>query len=109
MNKAWGVSVIALVVWFVVAHEASAQGMYACWGGCYNQCILGSGNNPSERLPCYWSCLGTCISRPSGQSDYQYYCQLGCSLQLCGQNLSGGATTKQCFQNCANRICYAGV
>ncbi|KAG5540606.1 hypothetical protein RHGRI_020729 [Rhododendron griersonianum] len=73
----------------IVLLESAKQGTslgpaYACWGGCYNGCILQNGKylqNDDQKLPCYWKCLGSCISH-SG-SDYHYYCQLGCSLKLC--------------------------
>lgn len=63
---------------------------YACWGGCYNECILQTGINPSERLPCYMQCLGSCVANPASGSDNQYYCQLGCSLEQCVSKFSSG-------------------
>lgn len=59
---------------------------YACWGGCYNECILLNGKNPTQRLPCYLQCLGNCVAQPA--SDNQYYCQLGCSLEQCVMRFS---------------------
>ncbi|KAK6119459.1 hypothetical protein DH2020_046796 [Rehmannia glutinosa] len=49
--------------------------------GCYNECFLRSKKTRPERLACYYQCLNTCV--PRSAADYRYYCQIGCSLELC--------------------------
>uniref|UniRef100_A0A5B7AB73 Uncharacterized protein n=1 Tax=Davidia involucrata TaxID=16924 RepID=A0A5B7AB73_DAVIN len=97
--KILGVMVVLMVV--MLAQHATA-GIYACWGGCYNDCILKNGKTPSERLPCYSQCLRNCT--PRSPSDYQYYCQLGCSLQFCTRFAYDGDGLERCIGNCTN-IC----
>ncbi|CAL5359069.1 unnamed protein product [Camellia sinensis] len=96
-GKVWGVIVLVGLI-SVMAQQAKALGVreaYGCWGGCYNECILQSGMANSERLPCYLKCLGSCISLPlsvsasSDKTGYQYYCQLGCSMDQCIRFSSG--------------------
>ncbi|KAI8568878.1 hypothetical protein RHMOL_Rhmol02G0234700 [Rhododendron molle] len=87
-----------------IAQSTELRTGYACWGGCYNECILQTGKNPSERLPCYFQCLGSCIAHPA--SDNQYYCQLGCSLEQCVSRFSSdGRKQERCLDNCSTKIC----
>ncbi|XP_052210311.1 protein TAP1-like [Diospyros lotus] len=108
-SKTWGVAVAVAVVlgwWLVVAPPPGAsaqQGTYACWGGCYNQCVLEYGLNPTQRVPCYLGCLGRCAT--SFPSDLEYYCQIGCSLQQCIRYSYDGANMERCLENCAGNIC----
>ncbi|KAL6533891.1 hypothetical protein OROHE_013724 [Orobanche hederae] len=95
------VVVAALVVVVVAANCVDAQ-MYACWGGCYNECLLRSNRTSAERFACYYQCFNSSCVPPSA-ADYQYYCQIGCNLERCtpfssvkvvnGRNVLGGATT----------------
>ncbi|XP_058200700.1 uncharacterized protein LOC131315578 [Rhododendron vialii] len=80
---------------------------YACWGGCYNECILQTGTNPNERLPCYFQCVGSCFANPaSGSDNNRYYCQLGCSLQQCVSRYSSDEKKQErCLDNCSTKIC----
>ncbi|KAH7845835.1 hypothetical protein Vadar_006569 [Vaccinium darrowii] len=83
-SRVLGLTMVIMAV--MVAKQGTAVGpAYGCWGGCYNGCILQNGTKKSQfddqKLPCYWKCLGSCISH-SG-SDFHHYCQLGCSLKLC--------------------------
>ncbi|CAK9166614.1 unnamed protein product [Ilex paraguariensis] len=98
------VGVVAFLVVLVLAKNVTAQpagdGVYACWGGCYNECILRTGKDPSQRLPCYGSCLGQCV--PQSPSDYQYYCQIGCSFESCILFSYDGASLERCIESCAN-------
>ncbi|KAL6501944.1 hypothetical protein OROGR_027077 [Orobanche gracilis] len=57
--------------------------MYECWGGCYNNCFIrnGSSTTQADSLACDYNCLTTCI--PHSAADFNYYCQIGCSLKLC--------------------------
>ncbi|KAI7737614.1 hypothetical protein M8C21_022785, partial [Ambrosia artemisiifolia] len=36
-------------------------GIYSCWGGCLNQCVLLGDKKPEERVPCYWNCVAKCF------------------------------------------------
>ncbi|CAN4127852.1 unnamed protein product [Withania somnifera] len=83
-----------------------ADNPYACWGGCYNQCILSNMQASAPGLnPCYVQCLSKCI--PRSASEYQNYCSIGCSLELCIPTRSdAGANLDACFGNCGN-ICRA--
>ncbi|KAL4592662.1 hypothetical protein LXL04_005665 [Taraxacum kok-saghyz] len=56
----------SLVVLLMLTHPVKA-GMYGCWGGCLNQCILVTDKKPQEKSPCYWDCLTKCFP-PPGQS-----------------------------------------
>ncbi|KAH7840442.1 hypothetical protein Vadar_017021 [Vaccinium darrowii] len=92
----------------ITAQEPGLRTGYACWGGCYNECILLNGKNPSERLPCYLQCLGNCIA--SSPADYQYnYCQLGCSLEKCVRVSSDGRKQESCLENCSSKVCNSNT
>ncbi|KAI3792706.1 hypothetical protein L2E82_06594 [Cichorium intybus] len=54
-----------LVVLMLLVHPGRA-GMYTCWGGCLNQCVLLADKKPEEKSPCYWNCLAKCFPQ-SGQ------------------------------------------
>ncbi|XP_059275168.1 uncharacterized protein LOC132029814 [Lycium ferocissimum] len=101
--------VTLLIVLIVVEKQmqiVDADNPYACWGGCYNQCILLNvqGSVPG-RNPCYLQCLSKCIPRTA--SDYQNYCKIGCSMEICIPTRSGnGADLDACFGNCGN-VCGA--
>lgn len=85
-----GGSMVAILMVAMVANCVSGQSLYACWGGCYNQCFLSSGGVQPQRFPCYYQCLNSCV--PRSAADNQYYCQIGCSLELC--NPASYGTTK---------------
>ncbi|KAL2517655.1 Uncharacterized protein Adt_13902 [Abeliophyllum distichum] len=91
---------LAILVVLMVANCVSGQSIYACWGGCYNQCFLSSGGVQAERIPCYYLCLNSCV--PRSDSDNQYYCQIGCSLELCVPVSYDGASMERCFGRCSN-------
>ncbi|CAK9136565.1 unnamed protein product [Ilex paraguariensis] len=66
-----GAVMVTLVV-FMLAQNVTAEpvkGIYTCWGGCYNQCVLQT-KTPSQRWPCYSKCLSNCI--PRSPSDYRW-------------------------------------
>ncbi|XP_031110981.1 uncharacterized protein LOC116014824 [Ipomoea triloba] len=94
---------LMLVMMQVEGQFAENGNLYTCWGGCYNQCVLlgrssavaGGGN-----FPCYIGCLSSCV--PQSAAQYQNYCQIGCSLQLCFPSITNGAQLENCFANCAN-------
>ncbi|PIN14208.1 hypothetical protein CDL12_13162 [Handroanthus impetiginosus] len=88
--------VVALVV---LANGVNAQ-VYTCLGGCYNKCFLRSIKSNSERLACYYQCLTSCV--PRSAADYQYYCQIGCSLELCIPASGDGASLERCYGSCSN-------
>ncbi|KAM3378820.1 hypothetical protein P3S68_011233 [Capsicum galapagoense] len=79
---------------------------YACWGGCYNKCILlNMRARVQQTNPCYLRCLSKCI--PRSTSEYQDYCSIGCSLELCiPTRYDAGADLDACFGSCGN-ICRA--
>ncbi|KAJ8555403.1 hypothetical protein K7X08_012899 [Anisodus acutangulus] len=98
-----------LIVLIVVAkemHASTADSPYACWGGCYNQCIiLNLQASVLGRNPCYVECLSKCI--PRSAAEYENYCKIGCSLEICIPTRSNaGADLDACFGNCGN-ICRA--
>nr|XP_009616521.1 uncharacterized protein LOC104109046 [Nicotiana tomentosiformis]XP_016501359.1 PREDICTED: uncharacterized protein LOC107819733 [Nicotiana tabacum] len=99
---------IVLIVVGKEMHNVSADSPYACWGGCYNQCIILSfqaGTIPNNNNPCYVQCLSKCI--PRSAAEYQNYCKIGCSLELCVPTRSdAGADLDKCFGNCGN-VCRA--
>ncbi|XP_057493405.1 uncharacterized protein LOC130778926 [Actinidia eriantha] len=95
-SKVWGVVVLLLGLLVVVAEQATTKpqsGAYACWGGCDNECNLQNGKTTTQRMPCYWNCLGNCI--PNSASDYQYYCRFGCSLAQCIRYSSDGGKVER--------------
>ncbi|KAM7490332.1 hypothetical protein LguiA_033253 [Lonicera macranthoides] len=88
--KVWSV-MIALVVLFLLVQHGEAGAVYACWGGCYNECVLKIGSNTQlDAIPCYLSCFSKCA--PSRPSATHYYCQLD------GKKLGGclGKCSKTC-------------
>ncbi|KAI3687393.1 hypothetical protein L1987_81088 [Smallanthus sonchifolius] len=54
---------ITLVVLMLLSQQGRA-GVYSCWGGCLNQCLLLPDKKPDERVPCYWNCLAKCFPQP---------------------------------------------
>ncbi|KAL6985368.1 hypothetical protein U1Q18_018744 [Sarracenia purpurea var. burkii] len=96
-----GFLVIGLVAQAAIAAPQVLGSPYSCWGGCLNQCVL------ERTVPCYGSCLSSCFAHPA--SDYQYYCQLGCSIQQCLRFSSDGARTESCLENCSSSICNIGT
>ncbi|KAA8521755.1 hypothetical protein F0562_012428 [Nyssa sinensis] len=100
--KLWGVMVVLMVAMLAQHGTAAGAGIYACWGGCYNDCILRNGKTLSEKFPCYLQCSRNCVSHSA--SVYQDYCLLGCSLELCNRFASDGQTLERCMGNCTN-IC----
>ncbi|XP_055819353.1 uncharacterized protein LOC129888401 [Solanum dulcamara] len=100
------VSILMMLI--VVGNEmyiVNGDSPYACWGGCYNQCILLNMKHrvPTGNNPCYVHCLTKCI--PTSASEYQDYCKIGCSLELCvATRFDAGANLDACFGNCGN-IC----
>ncbi|KAM0046360.1 putative thionin-like protein [Helianthus debilis subsp. tardiflorus] len=60
-------TLISTLVVLMLLSQQGWAGVYSCWGGCLNQCVLG-GKKPEERLPCYWSCVAKCYP-PPGQFD----------------------------------------
>ncbi|EPS58607.1 hypothetical protein M569_16206 [Genlisea aurea] len=98
-----GVTAILLAV---VAMAAGIEAQrYTCWGGCYNVCIGGNNNNNPEGLSCYYRCLSRqCIPRTA--TDFEYYCQVGCSLQTCAvlrSSSEDGGRLEQCLDGCNNQ------
>nr|GMD88481.1 protein TAP1-like [Ipomoea batatas] len=101
---------LMLVMMQVEGQFAENGNSYTCWGGCYNQCVLlgrssavaGGGN-----FPCYIGCLSSCV--PQSAAQYQNYCQIGCSLQLCFPSItrSTGSGTTSSARPCpwAYRTC----
>lgn len=77
---------VLIIMLIVVGNEMSivnGDSPYACWGGCYNKCILLSlrSSAPTGSNPCYVQCVSKCI--PTSSIEYQDYCSIGCSLELC--------------------------
>ncbi|KAI3468269.1 hypothetical protein Pfo_024932 [Paulownia fortunei] len=92
--------VAVMVAMMMLANCVNAQ-IYTCWGGCYNECILRSSKTRPERLACYYQCLNSCL--PPSAADYQNYCQIGCSLELCiPVSYGAGARLEKCFGRCTN-------
>ncbi|CAI9289079.1 unnamed protein product [Lactuca saligna] len=57
--------IVTLVVLMLLIHPGRA-GVYGCWGGCLNQCVLIADKKPEEKSTCYWNCLANCFPE-SGQ------------------------------------------
>ncbi|CAA2986954.1 uncharacterized protein LOC111375880 [Olea europaea var. sylvestris] len=95
------VMAVMVVVVVVVAIGVNGQSIYACWGGCYNECFLGNGTSGSQRYPCYLKCVNTCMPRTT--ADYERFCAVGCSLQICVPP-TGGANKDNCFESCT-KLC----
>ncbi|KAL2487207.1 Uncharacterized protein Adt_31963 [Abeliophyllum distichum] len=99
--------VIVIVVVTMVASGVSGQSIYACWGGCENECFLLSGKSSSERYPCFLQCVQTCVptiaTANADADDDGRFCATGCLLELCIPSTSG-AKKDECFQRCTN-IC----
>ncbi|KAL2525512.1 Uncharacterized protein Adt_10566 [Abeliophyllum distichum] len=79
-----------------------APDIYGCWGGCFNECFIGSHKIPSKSFACHLKCLDSCV--PRSATDYQYYCQIGCSLKRCIFVSYDGALMEKCFGKCTD-IC----
>lgn len=76
------VVVVLVGLVMVLANGVNGQKIYSCFGGCYNECFMSSSSKTgSERLACYYLCLNGCV--PRSPSDFEYYCQIGCSFKLC--------------------------
>uniref|UniRef100_A0A3Q7HRT6 Knottin scorpion toxin-like domain-containing protein n=1 Tax=Solanum lycopersicum TaxID=4081 RepID=A0A3Q7HRT6_SOLLC len=108
MERITSIFVSFLIVLFVVGNEmyiVNGDSPYACWGGCYNKCILLTMKSrvPSGNDPCYVKCLSKCI--PTSSSEYKNYCTIGCSLELCvAFRFDAGEDLDACYGNCG-RIC----
>lgn len=76
-----------MIILLVTLAPQIRAGIYTCWGGCYNQCVIVLGQSQIPNLPCTWKCLKGCV--PSLGSVTSKYCCLGCSLDKCIK-LSGG-------------------
>ncbi|XP_052210971.1 uncharacterized protein LOC127813894 [Diospyros lotus] len=108
-SKVWWVVVFCLLGVTALGDEqqSSRRGTYACWGGCYNECVLQEGKEPSERVPCFLGCLGSCFDHLG--SDLLYYCRLGCSLVSCVRYRSDGGNLDGCLQNCSSNACRSSA
>ncbi|KAL6533892.1 hypothetical protein OROHE_013725 [Orobanche hederae] len=75
--------ILVILVSTYYSVHAQSNNMYECWGGCYNNCFIRSGSTTTQAdsLACDYNCLTSCI--PHSASDFNYYCQIGCSLKLC--------------------------
>lgn len=76
-----------MVIMMVMLAPRAAAGIYTCWGGCYNQCVIQIGHSQIPNVPCTWKCLKGCV--PSLGSVSSNFCFLGCSMDRCIQ-FSGG-------------------
>lgn len=72
---------LVVIVTLMLASVVVSPNIYGCWGGCFNQCFIGSRKTPSENFTCHLQCLCSCV--PKSGADIQYYCQIGCSLKRC--------------------------
>ena len=88
-EKSAKVMCVIVILVVMLAPQASA-GIYTCWGGCYNQCVIQIGHSQIPNLPCSWNCLKDCV--PSLASVSGKYCCLGCSMDRCIQ-FSGGKSS----------------
>ncbi|MCD7451967.1 hypothetical protein HAX54_014345 [Datura stramonium] len=111
MERISRIIVWVLIMLIVVGKQmyvVNGDSPYACWGGCYNQCMIlnskASSSVPAAgREPCYVQCLNKCV--PRSTAEYQNYCNIGCSLELCvPTRFNAGADLDACFGNCGN-IC----
>ncbi|XP_051137729.1 uncharacterized protein LOC127255966 [Andrographis paniculata] len=83
-----GAVAVILVASIILSNCAAVNAQrYTCWGGCYNNCFLRSNKTRPEMLSCYYQCLNKCV--PRSPADYQYYCRIGCSLELCAPAANG--------------------
>ncbi|KAD4178714.1 hypothetical protein R6Q59_022325 [Mikania micrantha] len=54
---------VVLVILMLLVQGGSAR-LYACWGGCLNECFLLSSKQVGQRFPCYINCLAKCFYPP---------------------------------------------
>lgn len=88
INSRTGGVVVIFLILVLASSAVTSDRIYSCWGGCYNQCYPNV-QNQSEKFPCYYKCLNGCF--PPTAADFQYYCQIGCSLKRCIPVSSGNS------------------
>lgn len=54
-------SFISTLFIVVLLAQRGNAGVYSCWGGCLNQCVLLDEKKTDARIPCYWDCLNKCF------------------------------------------------
>ncbi|KVH89950.1 hypothetical protein Ccrd_008046 [Cynara cardunculus var. scolymus] len=59
---------VSVLVVLMLLSQAGSTGMYSCWGGCLNQCVLVADKNGEARIPCYWDCSTKCFPRSDQNS-----------------------------------------
>nr|GLL38147.1 uncharacterized protein LOC109154273 [Ipomoea trifida] len=96
--------VLGVLIALAGAQCGEADSVYACLGGCYNQCVVLARKSGASRYPCYIGCINGCVPRTTAAADYQNYCQIGCNLQLCSPTRYDGAQLEKCVGRCGN-IC----
>ncbi|KAJ4840546.1 hypothetical protein Tsubulata_047319 [Turnera subulata] len=112
-RKGVKVAAVAMVFLILFLGEAAAD-FKTCYTACYLECLIGIGqqlgipNLPTKKiLGCAWKCLKQCTFH-SG-SPQTYFCNLGCAIDTCEDNIDDAAKMEGCVDSCSKGVCGAKV
>ncbi|KAJ0075080.1 hypothetical protein Patl1_34100 [Pistacia atlantica] len=100
--------VVMLMVMLVLMFPGRATaGFDQCYAHCYAECVIDMRRRipyvPGKLLPCAWMCLKHCMFHPA--SIDLFYCQIGCAIDSCFDNIDDATKMAGCVENCGNNFC----
>ncbi|XP_015386481.2 thionin-like protein 2 [Citrus sinensis] len=101
--------IFAVMLMLLFIGQATAR-FDKCYAACYFDCILDMKRRfpyvPKKLLPCAWKCLKHCLFHGGVSTSFDY-CNIGCTMDSCSNNVDDAQKMAGCIDNCSSNTCKA--